>query len=191
MRSALLVSLRRSSCLPRHLLLLHRINELLEGVSHELQVLQPRKLALFNARVDGEETRLVHLLGFDQSIDPVLLPLFKRLDHLRLMQQVFLIFAEILGTDVFNLSKLLVVLALQFLSVILRVFRCLIDICPHLLKLSLEHLLESFASVLDIFLHVTLVLLDSIIDRTELVEIELVIFIEPALNLLFQSANVV
>ena len=107
------------------------------------------------------------------------------------MQQVFLIFAEILGTDVFNLSKLLVVFALQFLSVIFRVFRCLIDICSHLLKLSLEHLLESFASVLDIFFHVTLVFLDSIIDRTELVEIELVIFIEPALNLLFQSANVV
>ena len=107
MRSALLVSLRRSSSLPRHLLLLHRINKLLEGVSHELQVLQPRKLALFNARVDGEETRLVHLLGFNQSIDPVLLPLLKRLDHLRLMQQVFLIFAEILGADVFNLSKFL------------------------------------------------------------------------------------
>ena len=186
-----MVSLWRSCCLPRHLLLLHSINELLKGVSHELQVLQPRKLTLFNARVDGEETRLVHLLWFYQSIDPVLLPLFKRLDHLRLMQQVFLIFAEILGADVFNLSKFLVILALQSLSVIFRVFSCLIDICPHLLKLSLKHLLESFASVLDIFLHVTLVFLDSIIDRTELVQIELVIFVEPALNLLFQSANIV
>ena len=55
---------------------------------------------------------MVDLLGFDQSIDPVLLPLFECLDHFRLMQQVLLILAEILGTDVFDLSKFLVILAL-------------------------------------------------------------------------------
>ena len=107
------------------------------------------------------------------------------------MQQVLLILAEILGTDVFNLSKFLVILALQFLSMILRIFRCLIDIRSHLLKLLLEHFLEIFASFLDHIFHVTLVFLDSSIDRIELLEIELVIFIEPALNLLFQSANIV
>lgn len=107
------VFLHRSS----HLLLFNRIDELLEGVSHELQVFEPGELTFFNARVDREESSLVDFLRLDECLDPAFLACLERLDQLSLMQQVFLVLAKVLSAHVLDLAQLLVVLVLEGLSV--------------------------------------------------------------------------
>ena len=95
-----------------HLLLFDRVYQFFEGVSHELYVLHPCQLTFFDTSVDREKTCLVQLLGLDQGVNPCLLPVFKRLYHLALVQQVLLILAEVLSADIFDFSKLFIVLFL-------------------------------------------------------------------------------
>ena len=98
-------------------MLLHGINKLLEGVSDKLEVLQSRELTLLDACVHREEPCLVDLLRLNQSVDPMLLSLLESFDHLSLVKQVFLVLAEVLCTDIFDLAKLLVVNLLECVSV--------------------------------------------------------------------------
>ena len=109
--------------LPTHLLLLNCIYELLECVSHELQVLESSELSFLNACVDRKEACLIYFLRLNQSIDPVLLPSLQRPHHLCLMEQMLLILTEVLSANILNLAQLLVVFFLQPLSIFLDLLR--------------------------------------------------------------------
>ena len=66
---------------------------------------------------------MVDFLRLDESVHPVFLSLLECFDHLSLVQQVFLILAEVLRANILDLAQLVVVLFLQGLSMNLRL-RC-------------------------------------------------------------------
>ena len=67
---------------------------------------------LLDPRIDREKSGLIELLGFHECSDPVFLSLLEILDYVLLIHQVLFIFTEVLGANIFNLVKLLIVLAL-------------------------------------------------------------------------------
>ena len=179
------------SGLSSHLLLLHGIYKLLKSVSHELQVFETRQFTLFYPCIYGEEACLINFLWLYQSIDPILLPLLQRLDHLSLMQKVLLIFAEVLGANVFNLAQLLVILLLEGLSVSLRLCRGVIDEGTHPFYFLHQLLLELVAGLEDLILYITFVRLQRILDRSRSIEIVLVYALNFRVDLFSQQICII
>ena len=154
------------SGLSSHLLLLHGIYKLLKSVSHELQVFETRQFTLLYPCIYGEEACLINFLWLYQSIDPILLPLLQRLDHLSLMQKVLLIFAEVLGANVFNLAQLLVILLLEVFSMSLRLYRRVIDEGTHLFYLLRQLLFKLVAGFKNLICYRTLICFQPVLDRS-------------------------
>ena len=164
-------------------MLLHRVDQLLKRVPHELQVLQPCQLALLDPCIDREQPRLIDLLRLDQRIHPVLLPLLQRLHHLSLVQEVLLVLAEVLGTHILDLSKLLIVNLLEGVAVGL----CLRRHFGHLDRLFInalhELLLEGVRRLVHRVHHISLVRFDHRLGQSYLVGLEFVISVDLLLQL--------
>lgn len=90
-------------------MLFNGVNKLLSGVPHELQIDLANFLSLFDPSLNCKEPGLVELLRFDQLLHPVFLTLLESLDKVLLVDEVLLILAEILRTDVLDFVKFLVI----------------------------------------------------------------------------------
>ena len=102
------------------LVLLNRKNQLLYDIFEELVVFSPCLLGLFDSRINGEEPCLIQLLRLYQGRNPVFLSFLQILDDLLLVDQVFLILAEVLRANIFDLIEFFIILLLQVLSVRVR-----------------------------------------------------------------------
>ena len=94
----------------RNLILFNSINQLLDGLLQEFDFVHFGLLVLFDSRFDGEEPRLVQLLRLDQHVHPELLLSFQILNDRLVVDQVLLVFGEVLGADVLYLLDFGVVL---------------------------------------------------------------------------------
>ena len=93
-------SLRIALC---HLLLLDCINQLFDGLFQEVNVLHFQGLVFLQPCFDREKSSLVELLRFDDHFDPLILLLLQICNDGLVIDQMLLVFGEILGADVFDL----------------------------------------------------------------------------------------
>jgi hypothetical protein len=98
-------------------MLFHCKYKFLNHVFEELIVIGPCRLRLLDPCIDREEPRLIELLRLNKGSDPVLLPFLKIFNDVLLIHQVFFILTEVLGANIFNFVKLLVILLLEIVSV--------------------------------------------------------------------------
>ena len=102
----------RLSCWGSCLVLLHSKDKFLHNVLMELIIFCASSFRLLDPRIDREESGLIELLRFHECGDPVFLSLLDILNYVLLIHQVLFIFTEVLGADILDLVKLLIVLAL-------------------------------------------------------------------------------
>lgn len=93
-------------------MLLHGEDKFLHNVLMELIIFGASSFRLLDPRIDREKSGLIELLGFHECGDPVFLSLLEILNYVLLIHQVLFIFTEVLGADILDLVKLLIVLAL-------------------------------------------------------------------------------
>jgi hypothetical protein len=94
----------------RNLILFNSINQLLDGLLQEFDFVHFGLLVLFDPGFDGEQSRLVELLGLDEHVDPELLLPLQVLDDGLVVDQVLLVFREVLGAHVLDFLDFGVVL---------------------------------------------------------------------------------
>lgn len=173
---------RSNLSLRGHLVLLNGVDHLLDCVSHELQVLKPLQLTLFDPCVDREESRLVDLLRLDQGFNPAILPLFERLNHFFLVKQMLFVLGEVLCAYVLNLTQLLIILLLEGLSVGLGCRSDIVHERLQCLNLLLQLRLERLIRLVDLRLHIGPIRSDNVFYCSHLIQVEFVHVIDLGLN---------
>ena len=87
----------------RYLLLLDGINELFDSLFQKVDILYFHSLVFFYPCFHSEESGLVELLWFDDHFDPLILLLLQICNDSLVIDQMLLVFGEILGANVFDL----------------------------------------------------------------------------------------
>ena len=98
-------------------------------------------------------------MRLNQFVHPAFLTLFEGLDHLSLVQQVFLILAEVLSAYVFDFLQLLVIFVLHLLTMSRRSSVNTPNVVLQVVNLLEELFLENLVGHVDLLFHIALVTL--------------------------------
>lgn len=94
----------------RYLILFYCIYQFLDSLLQEFDFVHFGLLVLFDPRLDGEQPRLVQLLRLDQHVHPELLLPLQILDDGLVVDQVLLVFREVLSAHILYLLDFAVIL---------------------------------------------------------------------------------
>ena len=107
----------------RDLRLLDCVDQLFDCLLEEVDLSHFDLLILGNPCLNCIKSSLVQLLRFNQHLDPLFLLSLKIFNNSLMINQMLLIFGEILRTDILNLLKLLIILLIDISIISINLFR--------------------------------------------------------------------
>ena len=130
-------------------------------------------------------------MRLNQFVHPAFLTLLKGLDHLSLVQQVFLILAEVLSAYVFDFLQLFVIFVLHLLTMSRRGSINTPNVVLQVVNLLEELFLEDLVGHVDLLFHIALVTLQHLVNLFDLFDSPLMIKLSLLVELLVGKVDLV